>query len=162
MTVSLPHTDCVVSFSEFAVNPAFPSAEHVFEGQLIADFFDRWLQNGQILNQSPAPSSPTTIASCVWTAQYITTTYGGLWTSWSGENIPFIKLLLQELGNFANLDRLTIMLKRPNQMKGRVRNPVPSPSVVQQLLWVRIANGFVDFVSHIDVHGYSVNRPTCI
>ncbi len=99
------------------------SAEHVFEGQLIGEFFSQWLVYGNIKNQNPRPPNTYPIADCSWTNIYITGTTRSTqtWFDWNNVAVPFINLLLQELGNLQNLDRLTIMLRRPNQVKGRVR-----------------------------------------
>lgn len=59
------------------------------------------------------------IADCDWTNQYIKTEYD-VWIDLNGNSNAFIIILLEELGNLEHLDRLTIMLRRPNQMKGAV------------------------------------------
>lgn len=75
----------------------------------------------------PIPSDPQQIAPCSWTDKYIKDAQGTVWTNWDGNPVAFIDLLLQELGNLHNLDRLTIMLRRPNQMKGRVSERPAQP-----------------------------------
>ncbi|RSL51633.1 hypothetical protein CEP51_015172 [Fusarium floridanum] len=92
--------------------------EHVFEGQLIGDFFTEWLNKGKIVNQRPTPQNPTPKVPCSWTEQWILRAE----TSWpwqlDGKSRAFIFILLAELGNASHLDRLTIFKARPNGMKG--------------------------------------------
>ncbi|TGO46100.1 hypothetical protein BCON_0345g00010 [Botryotinia convoluta] len=67
--------------------------EHVFEGQLIGDFFKVWLDGDGVTNQPATVNihpNPQNQVPCGWT----------------------------ELGRTAHLDRLTILMARPNLMKG--------------------------------------------
>ncbi|KAH6867367.1 hypothetical protein B0T10DRAFT_572385 [Thelonectria olida] len=104
--------------------------EHDFEGQLIADFFNQWLDKGKIENQTPAPSNPTPKVPCRFTIQWILNQK----TSWpwklDGKSRAFIHLLLAELGNASNLDRLAILKGRPNRMKGGMFGGKQSTSLV--------------------------------
>ncbi|KFY47830.1 hypothetical protein V496_10420 [Pseudogymnoascus sp. VKM F-4515 (FW-2607)] len=91
--------------------------EHVFEAQLIADFFDKWLDTGKIYNQVPFLLAHTQKFSCERIKEYV---INGL--DWPGgkRNLgqPFIHYLLEELGSKSKLDRLVIYLARPNRSKG--------------------------------------------
>ncbi|KAJ4152982.1 hypothetical protein LMH87_009497 [Akanthomyces muscarius] len=102
------------------VNGAFERAkyqtEHVFEAQIIADFFSNWLDSGKITNQRPIPSNPSPKMPCALSERYV-------WPSsndWkvAGKAEGFFKVLLGELGSIRHLDRLTVFLARPNRMKG--------------------------------------------
>ncbi|KAH6953855.1 hypothetical protein BKA56DRAFT_625507 [Ilyonectria sp. MPI-CAGE-AT-0026] len=81
-------------------------------------FFTQWLDKGQIENQMTAPSDPQPKFPCQTTATWILT--GRTAFPWRLDNRPrpFIHLLLAELGNISNLDRLAILKARPNRMKG--------------------------------------------
>ncbi|KAI8659036.1 Chitinase [Fusarium keratoplasticum] len=92
--------------------------EHVFEGQLISDFFTQWLDKGQIENQKPTPSNPTPKVPCNWTVKWILTVNKSWPWKLRGKPRAFIFLLLSELGNASHLDRLAIFKARPNGMKG--------------------------------------------
>lgn len=81
----------------------------------------------------PTPSNPQPIAGCDWTDKYIKDAQDDVWTNWDGNDVAFIDLLLQELGNLHNLDRLTIMQRRPNQMKGRVSERPVRPKLVSDV-----------------------------
>lgn len=89
----------------------------MFEGQLIADFFDKWLDKGAIHNQMPAPSSPTSKFSCALYEEHVMT--GQHWGEATG-GVEFIRYLMSELGSETKLDRLTIYQARPNRIKGSV------------------------------------------
>ncbi|KAJ4386833.1 hypothetical protein N0V93_009731 [Gnomoniopsis smithogilvyi] len=92
--------------------------EHVFEGQLIGDFFSQWLATGKVNNQNPDPGTTATIIPCTWVSQYILSVPAGSTFTLDGTVRPFIQLLLAELGSIAHLDRLTIFMARPNRKKG--------------------------------------------
>lgn len=102
------------------------SAEHVFEGQLIGDFFDLWLNEGKIKNQRPAPASASSKFSCADSREYFLRARPaypwllGRTPGAGGSPTSFMNLLLSELGSINRLDRLTIMLARPNGKKGSV------------------------------------------
>ncbi|KAI0190613.1 glycoside hydrolase family 18 protein [Astrocystis sublimbata] len=93
------------------------NTEHVFEGQLIGDFFNEWLETGMINNQQPQPANPTQIFSCAQTNQYVTSITTPTFTT-QGKPGTFLQYILSELGSLDHLDRLTIYLGRPNRMKG--------------------------------------------
>lgn len=92
--------------------------EHVFEGQLIGDFFNWWLDQGQVNNQLPTPINPQSKVPCIFTQTYITAQNNAFPWRLNGQSVAFIQLLLSELGSIAHRDRLTIMLARPNRKKG--------------------------------------------
>lgn len=96
------------------------TAEHVFEAQLIGDFFTMWLDQGHIRNQEPSARNPQPKIPCDWTHEYILTASPDFgWTlPEGGPTVAFIYLLLGELGNISHLKRLTILKARPNRMKG--------------------------------------------
>ncbi|KAJ8128780.1 hypothetical protein O1611_g4852 [Lasiodiplodia mahajangana] len=95
--------------------------EHVFEGQLIGDFFSWWLDKGHIMNQNPPVTNPRTKVPCAFTEEYImeahTTKNAYPWRL-DGNPVPFVNLMLAELGSIKHLDRLTIYQARPNRKKG--------------------------------------------
>jgi chitinase len=100
-------------------------AEHVFEGQLIGDFFSDWLNNGAIFNQLPKPRKPKAKWSCDKAKDYVFADPDGHWTYYQSKKMPnapttFFKLILAELGSKGHLDRLTIFKSRANGMKGAV------------------------------------------
>ncbi|KAL3479632.1 hypothetical protein BJX99DRAFT_255358 [Aspergillus californicus] len=97
--------------------------EHVFEGQLIGDFFDWWLAKGQIKNQSPAPARATIKFSCANSKDYFLNFRSNQPWLLGGERVSFMHLIMSELGSINRLDRLTIMLARPNGKKGSVGHP---------------------------------------
>lgn len=94
------------------------TAEHVFEGQLIGDFFSWWLDKGQINNQDPEPSNPQPKVDCYVSRQYFLEQDDEFPWELDGDPVPFIELMLAELGSEAHKDRLTILKGRPNRMKG--------------------------------------------
>jgi chitinase len=102
-------------------------AEHVFEGQLIGDFFSHWLDEGKIDNQLPMPSSPQPKWSCGRAIKYVFEDEDWEITNTNGKRIkaPFFMVLLRELGSAGHLDRLTIFKARANGMKGGVRSGSP-------------------------------------
>ncbi len=101
------------------------SAEHVFEAQVIADFFTQWLDKGWIVRQSPDAVSPEQKFSCSQIDQFI---LNGLnWHLPNLGNVPFIHYVMGELGSVENQDRLTVYQARPNMKKGAVCL-WPSPS----------------------------------
>lgn len=111
------------------LRPTVP-AEHVFEGQVIGDFFTLWLDQGKVNNQRPIPVGATQKVGCTWTKNWILNSSNALsqWTL-NGKKTIFLQILLSELGNIANQDRLTIYLARPNRMKGAVSTTVIKPSL---------------------------------
>ncbi|KAJ5175398.1 uncharacterized protein N7482_001275 [Penicillium canariense] len=91
------------------------TAEHVFEGQLMGDFFTWWLNKGTIRDQIPPAINPTQVMGCSQAKDYVTADD----IHWSGANSDsFFDHMLFELGSIGHLDRLTIFLGRPNGMKG--------------------------------------------
>jgi chitinase len=90
-------------------------AEHVFEAQLISDFFTLWLDKGHLNNQNPEPANPTQKFSC---SSIKRTTLNDVY--YNGNKLVFIRYLMQELGSKRHLDRLTIYKSRPNRAKGAV------------------------------------------
>jgi chitinase len=97
-------------------------AEHVFEGQLIGDFFFWWLDQGRIRSQLPPPPAgrASTRFSCRDTNDWFLTANPAWPWRHRGRPARFINLLVAELGSITNLERLTIMLGRPNGKKGTV------------------------------------------
>ncbi|POS72695.1 chitinase [Diaporthe helianthi] len=95
------------------------NTEHVFEGQLIGDFFSQWLHQGRINNQNPAPVNPQSKMDCFVTQTYITAANPANFP-WQldGQPASFMQLMLAELGSIRHLDRLTIYQARPNRKKG--------------------------------------------
>ncbi|KAH8655299.1 hypothetical protein BX600DRAFT_525229 [Xylariales sp. PMI_506] len=93
--------------------------EHVLEGQLIGDFFKSWLAGGGVTNQPDSVIlAPAQTVSCNLIEEYIQETDHIYFTDSDGKQVPFIELLLSELGNESHLDRLAILMARPNRMKG--------------------------------------------
>ncbi|KAL2836873.1 hypothetical protein BJY01DRAFT_258587 [Aspergillus pseudoustus] len=72
--------------------------EHVFEGQLIGDFFTRWLDQGLIKNQRPSPLLTFPRFSCGEILDFFMETDGARFP-WQlgGRATAFINLLLTEL-----------------------------------------------------------------
>jgi len=98
--------------------PLTSLAEHVFEGQLIGDFFTHWLDQGKA--SALAAQTSTAQVSCSNIKNLFLTAYRGSPWKIDGETVPFIEKMLYELGNIAHLDRLTIFMGRPNLRKGIV------------------------------------------
>ncbi|ROT38193.1 hypothetical protein SODALDRAFT_312748 [Sodiomyces alkalinus F11] len=96
--------------------------EHVFEGQLIGDFFTQWLDKGRIIGQDPIPQNPTPRVPCAFTDFWILTwDQSAPWIDpVHGDVVTFGELMAMQLGSIKNLDRLTIFKARPNQMKGKM------------------------------------------
>ncbi|KAL4900878.1 hypothetical protein BDW74DRAFT_182461 [Aspergillus multicolor] len=96
--------------------------KHVFAGQLIGDFFDWWLAQGRIKNQLPAHASPRSKLSCADSLLYLLAANTNLPWRLPGatKDTPVINLLLSEPGSKNDLDRLTIMLARPNGKMSRM------------------------------------------
>ncbi|EWY82850.1 hypothetical protein FOYG_14938 [Fusarium oxysporum NRRL 32931] len=98
--------------------------EHVFEGQVIGDFFSEWLDKGHIRNQEPMPKNPKPKVPCAWTREWIRTEHPqGDWKilgrgASKQISASFAQLLLSELGSHRHLDRLTLFAARPNRKKG--------------------------------------------
>ncbi|KAF3480712.1 chitinase [Arthroderma uncinatum] len=71
--------------------------EHVFEGQLIGDFFE-WLSKGQVRNQRPVPTNPQSLLDCDWIEEFILP-IDRVNFPWQLDNRPasFMQLLLAEL-----------------------------------------------------------------
>jgi hypothetical protein len=94
--------------------------EHVFEGQLIGDFFTLWLAQGAVAGGSPGTSK----LSCAFTREWITKVKRdseGHFPWLQGDSgTSFFQYLLQELGSENHMDRLTIYLARPNRKKGAI------------------------------------------
>ncbi|KAM0553403.1 hypothetical protein ACHAPJ_007417 [Fusarium lateritium] len=94
--------------------------EHVFEGQIIGDFFNLWLNFGHVNNQMPPARNPQAKVHATFVRDWITTNSDDWEMEVGGrrERKAFIHHLLAELGNYEHLDRLTILKTRPNGMKG--------------------------------------------
>ncbi|EED18783.1 bacteriodes thetaiotaomicron symbiotic chitinase, putative [Talaromyces stipitatus ATCC 10500] len=93
--------------------------EHVFEGQLIGDFFDQWLEKGRVKNQpARVMLSSASIVDCNWSKEYAMSITRLSWTLPQVRPYSIANVMWSELGNVAHLDRLTIFLSRPNQIKG--------------------------------------------
>lgn len=95
--------------------------EHVFEGQLISDFFDEWLTKGKIKNQLPRPLLAIPRTTCSWIRDYVEKPTSHPFTVNNKRGAKLVDAMAWELGNIRHMDRLTIMLSRPNGKKGRVR-----------------------------------------
>ncbi|RYP44871.1 hypothetical protein DL768_008713 [Monosporascus sp. mg162] len=130
--------------------------EHVFEAQIVGDFFSSWLDQGQVPAQVPAPQSPSAILSCDWTKKYI---LAGLNWDLDGKKVPFFRVLLAEMGSLDHLERLTIYLARPNQKKGAMftgSQPTAHAkyrdmSVEEQLLSVKEMGMLFNYLNNNDV-----------
>lgn len=105
----------------------FFAAEHVFEGQLISDFFTFWLNEGR-LNERDEIVYSTPKMRCAVTKAWVNKVDPAFQIIRNGVRgkAAFPQLLLSELGNQQHLDRLTIMLARVNQRKGRVSKFSPN------------------------------------
>lgn len=78
-----------------------------------------WLDKGYIKNQEPPSSNPQPKVPCSLIRKYILEIQGWDWHhDDDDEEVPFIDLVLAELGNASRLKRLTILKARPNRMKG--------------------------------------------
>lgn len=100
------------------------TAEHVFEGQLIGDFFTHWLNEGEIVQQLPKPSNQQPKWGCSDAVKWVFEKEEWDITNKHGdkEKVSFFIVLLRELGSQGHLDRLTIFKARANGMKGAVRS----------------------------------------
>lgn len=98
-------------------------AEHVFEGQLVGDFFTHWLAEGEIVNQNPAPTSRARTLKCDDSLKYVFNDKRWPSTDYRGKpvTLTFFHIMLRGLGSNEHLDRLTIFKARPSGMKGAVR-----------------------------------------
>ena len=112
--------DTVFVGSNGATARAKYQTEHVFEGQMIGDFFSWWLDRGQVKNQQPTPITPQSRVPCQFTKDYILKGDAAFPWQLDGKKSPFIQLLLAELGSMAHPDRLTVMQARPNRKKGNI------------------------------------------
>ncbi|KAG5798604.1 hypothetical protein H9Q69_002344 [Fusarium xylarioides] len=98
--------------------------EHVFEGQVIGDFFNWWLDKGYVRNQEPMPTNPQPKVPCSWTREWVRNKKTN--PNWKIKLAQkpkirlasFAEVLLSELGSASHLDRLTLFLARPNRKKG--------------------------------------------
>ena len=122
-TIRVSH--CSQSYSGIDEFANTLSAEHVFEGQIIGDFFSEWLDKGQVRKQNPVPPNPTPKVPCSWTREWIRAKKTNpAWTIKKHKSAPvrasFAEVLLSELGSEEHMDRLTIFLSRPNRKKGNV------------------------------------------
>ncbi|KAJ6001245.1 hypothetical protein N7522_006472 [Penicillium canescens] len=90
--------------------------EHVFEGQLIGDFFTYWLDQGKASAQ--AAKTSTAKISCSDIKDLFTTSSSTFPWKIGNNKVPFIEQMLYQLGNIGHLDRLTIFMGRPNLRKG--------------------------------------------
>ncbi|EHK22022.1 glycoside hydrolase family 18 protein [Trichoderma virens Gv29-8] len=98
--------------------------EHVFEGQLIGDFFTYWLDKGR-LNDKDKAIYTTPKMACSVTNEYVSKIRNANYfqlPNYAGnlKKASFGQILMSELGSQAHLDRLTIFQSRPNQRKGLV------------------------------------------
>ncbi|KZN93935.1 hypothetical protein EN45_041220 [Penicillium chrysogenum] len=91
--------------------------EHVFEGQLIGDFFTWWLDQGKA-NAYATKSSTSKNISCANTEDLFTTQDNTFPWKIGIRSVTFIEQVLYQLGNVDHLDRLTIFMGRPNLRKG--------------------------------------------
>ena len=99
------------------------TAEHIFEGQIIGDFFDFWLNKGHIKRQHPMPDNPQPKVHTSFVDDWIVKPSASWPLRSQGKLLQkkaFIHTLLAEIGNNIHLDRLSIFRRRPNAMKGRL------------------------------------------
>jgi chitinase len=99
------------------------TAERIFEGQIIGDFFDFWLNKGHIKRQLPMPDNPQPKVHTSFVDDWIVKPSASWPLQSQGKllkNKAFVHTLLAEIGNNIHLDRLSIFRKRPNAMKGRL------------------------------------------
>ncbi|KAJ5629565.1 hypothetical protein N7528_003222 [Penicillium herquei] len=93
--------------------------EHVFEGQLIGDFFNSWLATGKTSQYASSKSSMAgKNISCNYIPSLFTLADAAFPWMANGGSVSFVQRLLYELGNQVNLDRLTIFMGRANLRKG--------------------------------------------
>ncbi|UPK93022.1 hypothetical protein LCI18_003957 [Fusarium solani-melongenae] len=99
-------------------------AEHVYEGQLLGQFFTTWLVEGKVTRQRLDPGQTSGKVDCGWIKDWILEVDGTSFP-WEdptvrGKAVSLAQLLHTELGNIAHKDRLTIMLGRLNNKKQNV------------------------------------------
>ncbi|KAJ6032766.1 hypothetical protein N7540_003498 [Penicillium herquei] len=93
--------------------------EHVFEGQLIGDFFSSWLKAGKTSKHVSSRSSTAgKSVSCDYIPSLFTLASQNFSWMANGVSVNFVQRLLYELGNQVNLNRLTIFMGRANLRKG--------------------------------------------
>ncbi|KAH7227281.1 hypothetical protein B0J15DRAFT_556340 [Fusarium solani] len=95
--------------------------EHVYEGQLLGEFFTTWLVEGKVPRQDPDPGTTSGKVDCEWLKDWILKPDGTAYP-WEdplvrGEAVSLAQLLHTELGNIVHKDRLTIMIGRLNNKK---------------------------------------------
>jgi chitinase len=100
------------------------TAEHVYEGQLLGEFFTTWLVEGKVPRQDPDPGTTSGKVDCEWLKDWILKPDGTAYP-WEdplvrGEAVSLAQLLHTELGNIVHKDRLTIMIGRLNNKKQNV------------------------------------------
>ncbi|KAG7417481.1 hypothetical protein Forpe1208_v005351 [Fusarium oxysporum f. sp. rapae] len=99
-------------------------AEHVYEGQNLAQFFNEWLTHGQIKRQNPSPGITTGKVDCNWIADWILRV-DSVNFPWTNPSLPreyysLFGALYTELGNNHHQDRLAILQERLNRKKENV------------------------------------------
>ncbi|OQE20207.1 hypothetical protein PENFLA_c017G00789 [Penicillium flavigenum] len=112
--------DFDTEYTPQGVQRSMYQTEHVFEGQLVGDFFTHWLAEGEIVNQTPAPTSRARTLKCDDSLKYVFNDKRWPSTDYRGKpvTLTFFYIMLRELGSNEHLDRLTIFKARPNGMKG--------------------------------------------
>ncbi|RSL67275.1 hypothetical protein CEP53_003068 [Fusarium sp. AF-6] len=138
--------------------------EHVYEGQLLGQFFTTWLVEGKVTRQLPDPGTTSGKVTCEWVKEWITEpdedSYP--WVDPKDRNKAFsvFQLLQSELGNIAHMDRLTIMLgrlnnKKQNQLFGQSYLYQPKSykgmSSDEQLQLVKESGLLFSYMNHDDV-----------
>ncbi|CAG8071629.1 unnamed protein product [Penicillium olsonii] len=115
-----PKQDFDTEYTPQGVQRSMYQTEHVFEGQLVGDFFTHWLAEGEIVNQNPAPTSRARTLKCDDSLKYVFNDKRWPSTDYRGKpvTLTFFHIMLRELGSNEHLDRLTIFKARPNGMKG--------------------------------------------
>jgi chitinase len=98
-------------------NHCLPIAEHVFEGQIIGQFFSNWLAEGRLHEHEQLPARQIKM-SCQAIDQFFLQASSQFPWMLNNQGTSFIYLMLAELGSVAHPDRLAVMKKRPNGMKG--------------------------------------------
>ncbi|KAM0546636.1 hypothetical protein ACHAPJ_010774 [Fusarium lateritium] len=95
--------------------------EHVYEAQLLGQFFNTWLREGRVTRQKPDPGVTSGMVDCDWVETWIgrADKYMFPWENPADPKVEvsLFQLMQSELGNIAHKDRLTISLGRLNNKK---------------------------------------------
>ncbi|RSM03030.1 hypothetical protein CEP52_007639 [Fusarium oligoseptatum] len=121
--------------------------EHVYEGQLLGQFFSTWLVEGKVTRQLPDPGTTSGKVTCEWVKTWITEpdedSYPWLDPNNDKKAFSVFQLLQSELGNIAHMDRLTIMLGRLNNKK---QNGKDDPDVTLVDEWDKYHRAALDSI----------------